>query len=361
MATALEVLVQTHFTPSGVRQYFIDQLAHRPRAGRTKDYQREQKRESAIKKPYIAPDQPYAKVWLKFDLDHIMPGGKVRREHAAVAWQDAGFPQPHFIMCRQEWDNLGAHYLYGAAVPIGCGPEHRYAPQQFFQAVVNGMTLALNADPAFSSGVVKNPLHPQWRTIINDAPLFDLYTLFDCLPEHLRRKPERQALVGEGRNTDLFHHLRHWAYGEVYAAYLAGHPAQWEAAVIRKAHALNGYDTRLPDREVNKTGRSVAKWTWGHATNFERRGEGIRDRSKIYSWNRPALTADEAKERMSEGALITNAKQRNQRDDRILEAIGALTARGFTQPSKRQIAQMAGVSERTVARWRAGQGKGTGN
>jgi Replicase family. len=103
-------------------------------------------REKATKRAYIDPN-PQALVWaLVFDIDR--PG-------AAMAWQDANAPRPNWIT--QNPRNAHAHLGYMLAAPVPRTLKARATPQRFLARIQHGLTLALDADRAYTHRLTKTP------------------------------------------------------------------------------------------------------------------------------------------------------------------------------------------------------------
>lgn len=339
-----------HTTPHGAAYaHFVGNLPYLPKA--TDDFTRglfARTPDKALECAYIQPDKPYACGWLKFDVDRI---------DACAAWIDQHMPRPHFTVGNPR--NGHGHLAWGLKSPVVRSMNGRPAPLKLLTAVEAGVTRLIGADARYTGLTIKTPHHPQWFTQEYDGPLYDLTDLLDALPASVStRKVERREYVGEGRNVDLFDTVRFWAYGHALDARNAGDYLRWQAAVLSHAQAHNTFAAPLPDREVQSVARSIAQWTWKHAHGLAGSKIGGAKRSKLKSWQRDEMSAQEARERMSQGAHRTHAVMRNRTFDAITDAIGQLAAQGNHTPTHRQLAESAGVSLSTVRRFRAGQGWG---
>lgn len=342
-------------TPHGAAYTrFVSQLPRMPRA--TDDFQRHglyrYPQADALASRYIQPDRPYAAAWLKLDVDRI---------EACAAWIDAGLPRPHLMMGNPS--NGRGHLLWGLAAPVVTSLNGRATPVQFLAEIEAGYTRVIGADPAYSGHTIKTPHHPAWYTHEHDAPLYSLSDLAHALPASVsRRRIPRAEYAGHSRTLTLFDTLRYWAYGEATAARAAGSYDRWADAVHAHAYALNGFDAPLTISEVRSIARSVARWTWKHAHTLSAAKIGGLKRSRVKSHNRPEMTPQEARDRMTLSAERTNAIRRNHTFDAITAAIAELAGEGVTNPSAAQIAGRAGVSSRTVFSFRrAHRGTGGGN
>lgn len=209
-------------------------------------------REKATKRAYIDPN-PSALVWaLVFDIDR--PG-------AAMAWQDANAPRPNWIT--QNPRNAHAHLGYMLAAPVSRTLKARATPQRFLARIQHGLTLALDADRAYTHRLTKTPDHARWRTFWERREPYELGELRDYLGERLPLRIARLEAVGEGRNVTLFDSLRRWAYR---ARLDFTDRDLWDRACRAHADALNAFACPLPAREVHQVAKSVAKWTWTNIT-----------------------------------------------------------------------------------------------
>lgn len=287
--------------------------------------------------------------------------------HAVERVLEMDFLPAHLIMVNPL--NGHAHVNIQIGEPVTFGGNARPAPQRAFMDLQKQLRLLYGGDASFGHFMIKTPGHERWRTIYNDHPPYSMAELFEAIPVGIARQARSRAKPLEansvGRHQTLFDIGRYWAYGEVAQAKLTGNYEAWKHHVTQQFLELNAFAIPLPLWEVRSLAGSVARYCWANADKLSGSVIGGAKRSRIPSDKRTALTPRESKSRMAQGgrygAEITNARQRNKRDDLILDAIGSLIAEGIPQPSKRQIAQRAGVSERTVANWRSAQGGGSGN
>lgn len=210
-------------------------------------------RASALRRAYIDPN-PAAMLWaLVFDID---------REQAAVAWEDANLPRPNWIT--QNRRNGRAHLGYALAAPVSRTLKARATPQRFLARIQHGMTLALDADRAYTHRLTKTPGHERWRTFWEAPEPYTLPELRDYLGERLPLRIPRAEAVGEGRNVTLFDRLRFWAYR---ARLSYTDRDEWERACRAQVECLNTFAAPLAAREAQQVAKSVAKWTWENITH----------------------------------------------------------------------------------------------
>lgn len=205
-------------------------------------------REAALKRRYIDPN-PKGKVWaMVFDIDR--PG-------AVRAWEDADMPVPNWAA--QNPANGHAHLGYILDAPVSRSDASRGKPLRYLARIECAMTVALDADRAYSHRLTKNPIHPHWRTFWERGKPYELNELRDYLGEKLPLRISRKDAVGEGRNVTLFDGLRHWAYRN-RLAYTDRNA--WDRACLLRATSLNSFAHPLPLKEVMVIATSVSKWTW---------------------------------------------------------------------------------------------------
>lgn len=139
----------------------------------------------------------------------------------------------------------------------------RATPQRFLARIQHGLTMALDADRAYTHRLTKTPDHPTWRTFWERPDPYELGELRDYLGDRLPLRIARLEAVGEGRNVTLFDGLRKWAY-RARLGYSDWH--LWERACRSHADALNAFASPLTTREAHQVAKSVAKWTWTNIT-----------------------------------------------------------------------------------------------
>lgn len=211
----------------------------------------------ALKKKYIQPNGPTHKYWVCIDVD---------REGAGVDWEDRGAPEPSIIVINPE--NKHAHLMYLLETPVRVASDGSGAALRYLAAVENALVEKVSGDRGYSGLIVKNPLHPAWQTIASGrATGYDLNELCEWvdLSNVPKKRKNRQADYGLGRNCNLFDGLREWAY----KAIRQGWPTynRWLEAVTVRAVGINaGFNTPLAPNEVLQVAKSVAKWTYKNVT-----------------------------------------------------------------------------------------------
>lgn len=335
----------THSTAHDPRAHFIRYVPRRPYASNNprKGVQPMSKRE-ALECSHVQVQTATMRAALTIDLDH---------PEAVTIVREMDFPRPHLTMVKPENGHL--HAVWQIAEPVAFSERSRHKPRQAYRDLQAQITCLYGADSGFSGFMVKTPFHPQWQTLQHDAPPYSMAELFEAMPAGIpaQARLKRQEAHGEGRNHTLFEIGRLWAYGQVKRARRNGVYQKWEDQVIREFNMLNAFDTPLSVSEVRSIAYSVARWTWEHADSLNGSVIGGEKRSLTKSWERPEITPEERKARMAEGAAHSHAVRRARTYDAITAALGTLAGQGKHHPTHREVAELAGVSVRTVLRFRA--------
>lgn len=145
------------------------------------------------------------------------------------------------------------HLVWELAYPVSKSDFSRRAPLRLLAAVQRGLTFHLDADPAYTSSLTKNPLHPDWRLMPLGGRSVELRE-FDpwLLPPEPRRRRSWPEPRGYGRNVCLFDRVRFWAYDNWTGE---------EAAVHGVADRFNAeFADPLDHKEVGYVARSICKW-----------------------------------------------------------------------------------------------------
>lgn len=257
----------------------------------------------AIRSRYIQPNDRNNLRWLPVDVD---------QEDAGIRYMDTRAAAPNIIAVNRE--NGHAHYLYGLEVPVWRNHDTaRKTPIRFAAAIQIGLTRQLEADPAYSGLITKNPLRPDaWTVIQPRLEAYDLHELADWtdlsgLTDWRRKLPE----IGLGRNVELFDTVRRWAYRHIRRDGWLGYDF-WLGAVLEYAGSQNQFANPLPISELVSISKSVAGWTWRNMSpqGFREWSEKRRKRSQIVRSQRSQERAQEARLLRSQG--WTNSQIANQ-------------------------------------------------
>lgn len=285
------------------------------------------KREYVDRYSYCGLNRMYRQ-YLSFDID---------KANSASNFEYFNLPAPTIITLNPE--NAHCHYLYRLHVPVAFHKNSRSAPQDFFEAVQKEMGILLHADQAYNHALTKNPLHQRWRvqTYPTSYDLSDFLEYFD-LPKrhHARKLPENISV--RGRNDELFHTLRMWAYRAVHSA---ANFVNWRADVQEQAAEINvDFDFPLPYKEVVHTADSVAKWTWKYSYKLGN------SQPKILQFT------DESPEvRMSMGAAYTNALRCEKTLQTLRNAVKTLSLKEGDKAIVNRLVQHTGMNIKTVRKY----------
>jgi hypothetical protein len=206
-------------------------------------------RPQALEHRHVQFNRPCSIDWLGFDVDR--PG-------AWCAWDDAGLPAPNVISVNPENDHAHLGYLLRAPVLRFATSARR--PLHLFADIQRGYTRRLGADHNFNGLLLKNPLHPSWRTTWLAARPYTLGDLDSAL-ERIDKRPFAHPAqeIGEGRNVFIFNALRQTMYRE--ALHMFGDPEQLRRRAEELAARLNQqFDRPLSPREVTGIARSITRW-----------------------------------------------------------------------------------------------------
>lgn len=269
----------------------------------------------ALKKAIVQHNAKHSVAWLVYDLDS---------ETAATDWIAPEVPIPNILAVNP--DNGHAHLFYGLEVPVHDYYGASDKAKRYMAAVDIALTATLKADPAYSKFMSKNPLNERWSVVVPREELYTLETLstsldLDNLMDRRRNLPD----VGYGRNCNLFHRLRKWAYSERRKPQMYFDYQMFFEACKWRALAINAeFDQPLPHSEVRATAKSVSKWTWRNMSE-----KGFRE------W---------AKRKGEASGRVRKAKSMELRE-KILE-----TLQDCPQLSQGDIAALMGVRRETVNR-----------
>lgn len=347
-----------HSTSTSGRKFFINHAPSAPRAAES--YRmgiKVMSKRAALECAHIQLQPPTMRASISIDLD---------KPDAYTVTREMDFPKPQLMMVNPTNGHL--HAIWQLSDGVLFGEAGRRKPQKAFLDLQKQITVMHGADTAYSHYMVKTPGHLRWETVETGASLYTLAELFEAIPLGIQKQANAlgtQQVKGEGRHQTLFDIGRQWAYKQAQGARRAGSQAQWEARVMAEFLELNSFAQPLASNEVRSLARSVARWTWDRAESLNGSVMGGDKRSLTKSWEREAISVEQATERRAQGgryaAPIVNAIQRIRRDDKITQAIAELAGRGILSPTQAQISGEAKISLRTVEYWAASQRQGRGN
>jgi hypothetical protein len=290
---------------------------------------------SAMERRYIQPNPPAVRFRLIFDVDR--PAG-------ALAWEDSGLAPPNWTATNPK--NGHAHVAYEIDIPITVDPFVDRAPVRFAAAIECAYRETMQADASYGGNLCKNPLNKHWITQVFRDGGYSLHELSEYIPDLNRFSDKRKKLpeAGLGRNVAIFNRLRLWAYKAINI-YRSGDYDAWHSLVREKAAAYNDFSTPLPVNEVDNTAKSVAKWVWriapASALKFSRKqAERGAKRHTAYLDEHGAAAYGKAQ---AQAAVARAAIVKDQTRERIIEAIGQLTASG-QKVTIRAVAKLIGMA-----------------
>jgi len=263
---------------------------------------------------------------------------------AAIAVAAACIPPPTLIVTNPV--NEHAHVLWELATPIRATNAKALA---YAEAMRRGITRAIEADSNYTGRVVKNPLHPHWKTSAVDVryALGDLAACVD-LARSARWPIVAELQEAPGRNCSLFDRARYHAYGRIRSID--------DEATFRRdiedfvAECNRTRDLALPRNEVRSIAKSIANWVWKRreslkGRSFVRRGAcGFQSLPSVMD---ATLRLEEVKRRRTTSAARTNATRAMQTEAAIREALTALRSEGHAI-SKAAVARRTGISDRSL-------------
>lgn len=150
---------------------------------------------------------------------------------------------------------------------VHCQPEAQgRRPYQYLRAIEAAYDAHYGCDPHFARHIHRNPL-----CLVSDAvwlherpyTLTELAEVVSLASVAQKRTAGRSGRVaeGNGRNSTLFHDLRHWAYPQAAKARAVDYDI-WHRQVVTRAIGLNGFQEPLPAAEVYSVARSVAEFVY---------------------------------------------------------------------------------------------------
>ena len=316
---------------------FVELMPHKPYCTDDKGYLHIRTKKHALKKRYVQHNPPAMKHWLSFDIDHSN----------RLIWEDAGLPPPNMITMTPSTGR--SHMLY--AIEGVCTSDiARPKPLAYAAAIQAAYVLQLDADPGYSGLITKNPLHIEWSVDVLHNHVYTLGELADHVDLNpgrwTRKRAANEEQFGLGRNCSLFHRLRYWAYD--WLAYYRDDKGcsyeQWMEIVRKQAESFNAFPEPLDLKEVGHTAKSVGKWVW---TKYTGTGSGVKRGAMAETFKQSELELDlKTKQRLS--ARHTHQVRRNATEEKIIGAIGQLTASG-KKVTKAAVGRIVGMSRQKVS------------
>ena len=263
----------------------------------------------------IQPNTAKRHVCLCFDVD---------RPSAAMDWEARNMPPPNLTVMNPA--NGHAHLIYLLTAPVPVSAVARIKPIQFMAAVQEGLRRGLEADRGYTGLIVKNPVHPHWKTAEWEQQPYELCALAEWVtlptPAEMRKRVKTPDYAGLGRNCTVFEIVRVQSYRIVRDYWRPGGQQAFERAVLNAVLWSNHRDIGNPldQKECRTIAKSISRWTWQHFTPRQfREVQARRGRRK--------------------GSV---------KRDQLLPVLLDLAQQGRTQ---QEIAKALGVTQGTVSNW----------
>ena len=251
-------------------------------------------------------------------------------------------------------ENGHYHVYFELETPVLIGEKVNPRPQAYLKSIIKKLINAFDADPDYSGLIAKNPLHRKWQI----APYKGRWTTYSlkrlekalsCFPQAVK---SNLAPNINGRNCTVFDSLRFWSYRQIQTF---ESPLNWDTHVLDKCLSLNQILTEpLNDREAFQIAKSVSKWTWNNRNklngSFRHRGAMGYGMTRHNSKEAPYLDKDTTQARRQAAAERTNKMRRLATEDKIISAIGNLTAKG-QRVSMRAVSKLAAIDHKTISRY----------
>lgn len=275
--------------------------------------------------------------YLVFDIDEPHPDDTSENPSCFYNWFYADMPPPNFIV----YNKLNGHcqYFYELKTPVSTSKKSAKKPQYYLHAIRKQMTLALNADSAYTHALCKNPFNSENQTLYYClAKPYELADLDDLdYSQNGDFKPSNpDDYLGLGRNNDIFHTVRFDVYA--YRANCAKYEQLYNFC-LNECRALNEEISKrynkgkLGDNEIRSTAKSIARWTWDKYT-----GRG--------KYSDKYFSKEQAK-RGKKGGQAYARKVKKQNARKLKKAI-KMIKQGI---NKTEIGRQLGVDRKTITRW----------
>lgn len=249
-------------------------------------------------------------------------------------------------------ENAHYHVYIELETAVLIGDKANPHPQRWLKSIIKRLITLFDADPNYAGLVAKNPLHKQWQVSPRKGR-WVRYSL-DRLNKLLTDVPEAVKTTvldnPQGRNCTVFDTLRVWAYRQVHGF---TSPDVWNSHVLSQCLSINSnLPDPLSDNEAFQIAKSVSKWVWLHRDKItgsyvqrDVMGFGI---TRHHTKEVPYLDPEVVRLHRQQAAERTNQMQRLETEQRIIDAIGQLTAQG-QRVSMRKVAAIAGISQPTIS------------
>jgi hypothetical protein len=244
-----------------------------------------------------------------------------------------------------------AHAVYMLDTPVHRNQHSKQSPQRLFAALESIYGVKLGADSGYSGLVMKTPWYENHSVYMPDESLnaVSLTEMADFV-DFSRYNAEIKALKGrekaineaysESRNVQVFDMARKKAYSAIRNFWGCQYD-EWEKFCLKLVEdawgvvsAMNTKNAPYLISEMKASAKSIAKWTWRNVTpaSFE---------LFVAKTHQPQLQ----RARQAKSVASRLIKTQDKRDQAI-----ELSRDGMKQV---EIAQMLGVTDRTIRNWLA--------
>jgi hypothetical protein len=287
----------------------------------------------AIKHRHIQYNSPFKVSWLAFDIDRET----ARLEPLFVDH----LPLPNISAVNPE--NNHAHWFYGLENPVLmdtlktktgniCNPRIRKHPLRYLAAVDIGMTIKLQADPAYHKEMSKNPLHDYWQVDIWRDYLWDLPELADYVDLTLFKDTRKTIpAIGHGRNCILFDLTLKYAIKEYRKSGWLSNSMFWQSV---ESYAIYENKTRFNDYQFNG---NYGCLTYREVLNIVK---------SVIAWITQNHTKEGFSLRQSNRGKLSGIARLNKANERNAEIIEYKEL--YPNLPNRELAEMWNVSKSTV-------------
>lgn len=200
--------------------------------------------------------------YLVFDVDDVHSHDNSEYPNCFYNWHEAGVPPPQIII--RNTKNGHCQYFYELKTPVSTSDNSRQNVVFYLHAIRKAMTIALNADSAYTHHISRNPFNSKHQevfySLINTYSLDDLSKNIDLTTNFSTQKPD--DYLGLGRNNDIFHTVRFDAYS--YKQKCSKYE-QLYSFVLSRCKGVNAEqfaDDKLLENECRHIAKSIARWTW---------------------------------------------------------------------------------------------------
>lgn len=224
--------------------------------------------DNALRYKYLQANAPSIAWRLVFDLDYA--GG-------AFAFEDANLPA--FSWSATNPQNGHAHVAYELEIPVNLIDASTKAAR-LLVSIEKAIGSRLHADKAFSGFLIKNPIHPHWKTLEHRQKPYSLWELAEWVDTELKSPKIKSTKIIDtdvysvGRNFAMFELLRKWAYVAIREYWRPQGQDAWHQACFDKIDEIWGDDEinwgvkshGYSSNERKATSKSVADYTWRNTT-----------------------------------------------------------------------------------------------